>query len=1500
MAGLSIPMAFEPNAGEADARVQFVGRGKGMAVLLERDEIRVEVGGARTAHTRETEKVFGIRMRSTGSGALPTRRAAFAWRGEQRLRGVSNYFIGNDPEKWRTQVAHYAWAEAAEALPGVSVETYGNEEGVEYDLRVAPGAGAERLRLDISGGEKMRLASGGDLVFGDGGNAFRMRKPEIYEETPGAGSTREGVRKRVNGGYVIEADGSVGFRIGRHEAGATLVIDPSLSVAYATFLGGTGGSAAESVAVDPMGNVYVAGTTTSPATFPETGGKQIGPGPANGGTGTTPEFFIAEIHPAGGANSLVYLTFIGGSGIQTGGIIAVDALGDAFLTGTTTSGDYPVTDRSQLTAGPNDVVVSEIAAGGSTLAFSTLFGGSESESQFSTGGIALDALGDIYIAGDTNSTDLPVTTGSYQQTFGGSDSDGFLAIFNPTATPSLTYCTYLGTNASAEVGVGGIAVDTATPANAYIAGFTTNTVSGFPAKGGFQTMYGGGASDAFLMVISPAAQGPADLVYGTLLGGSGSDEALAVAVDYATPPNVYVTGTTQSKNFPVNGANAAYQTKLAADVADNPAASNAFLSVITEIPATGMAKLVYSTYLGGTQTDTGQGVAVASPTVVYVTGTTSSWNFPWKDNLQPFNGTADAFIAKMDPQVAGPASFIYATPLGGTAPPGATVNAAGNSIVIGGMGLVYLGGKTTAADFPTAVSTAGTVNGFQAFCASCAASPPAADAFVAGIAENAAQTEPSVYFNTPKVIFPASVVGTAANGPQLVAVFNGGEAPLSIASFTIIGANSQDFSLEVAPGACTAAGNPGAAPVCTFEVGFTPSVAGPEGAVVSFTDNAPGSPQALELVGVGEGLLASPGNLNFGKVPVGEAVPGTIKFTNTTLSGIQNINFSAVMGPNPAEFQPDPNLSNCVPTLAAGSSCQLAYVFKPDGGGLFQAAVEVTYEIEAAGTPAPMETVSLTGIGTAPVPVAGLAPATLAFGSLPVGTVSGTQTVTLTNQGSAQLNLSGIAITGTNAGDFAIVPAGTTCPTGSGTLGFGNPPPYCTVSVEFAPQSGDAAGVKSASLNFSDNASGSPQIVSLGGTATVPPPTLQVSPASLAFGAQSEGTASMPQTVTITNPAGGIAADISEISLSGANKGDFVLDDPCAPVLGAGSSCKVSVSFSPGISEPSGMRTATLNVPGGSPAQVPLSGTSTVAGISIAPSSSSINFGSATTGAGLAAGTQVTLTVTNNGSGGLTFSGVSIGGANAGDFVLGQDSCTAGSTAPTGTCTIEVTFAPACLNVPSARAATLTLVDNAPGSPQTIALGGTAAGEFCFDPPATSATTQTVAQGGTAVYSLEILSPSGSQGTISIACTVSPADVPCYAPATVTENPVACSQTTPATITLPGNFAVCAPTVAPSSMLLPKLLGRRGPLDPQLPLLALSALLLAVMTKRMAGGRGRRLARLAQAGALLLVLGAGVAACGGGGTSGNPGTPEQTYTVTVTATAADGTTQTVNLTLIVD
>ena len=204
-----------------------------------------------------------------------------------------------------------------------------------------------------------------------------------------------------------------------------------------------------------------------------------------------------------------------------------------------------------MTLGSNDISVSEIDPTGSVLLFSTLFGGSGAESQYGTGGIAVDSAGNIWIASDTTSTDLPATSGAYQTMLGGTTADAFLAIFNPSATPSLTYCTYLGTNANAAVGVGGIAVDAVD--NGYVAGFTSDAGNIFPAKNAFQSSYGGDPSDAFLMKVTPTGQGAADLVYATLLGGGSADQALAVAVDSGTPANAYVTGITQSKNFPTTG-----------------------------------------------------------------------------------------------------------------------------------------------------------------------------------------------------------------------------------------------------------------------------------------------------------------------------------------------------------------------------------------------------------------------------------------------------------------------------------------------------------------------------------------------------------------------------------------------------------------------------------------------------------------------------------------------------------------------------------------------------------------------------------------------------------------------------------------------------------------------------------------------------------------------------------------------------------------------------------
>jgi hypothetical protein len=1300
-----------------------------------------------------------------------------------------------------------------------------------------------------------------------------MRKPSIYQclgtyrdkadthTLQGPSTSREiseiGPPRPVEGSYFLNADGTIGFHVGPHDAAATLVLDPSLSVAYSSFLGGTGVDVANSIALDSAGKLYVGGTTTSPASFPESGSKQIGP--AGGAT----DFFIAKIDPsASGTSSLIYLTFLGGSGSQAGGLIAVDSSGDVALTGTTTSTDFPVTDGSTRTTGANDLAVSEIGPTGATLTYSTLFGGSGAESTQNPGGIALDASGNIYIASDTTSTDLSTTTGAYQTAYGGGISDGFLAVFHPLSTPHLVYCTYLGIQA--QVGIGGVAVDAGN--NAYVAGFTSNPGTSFPIVNGFQATYGGDPSDAFLVKFHSYGQGTSDLGYGTFLGGSGLDKALAIAIGTPMPATVYITGTTESANFPMNGTIAGPQTTL-------KGTANAFLAVVAENATTGMTSLIYSTYLGGSQSDTGLGVFAAETNEIYITGNTTSFDFPWQDNFQPFNGDTDAFVVKLDPTMAGAASLIYASPLAGTALPGDSALSSGNAIAADGSGHILLAGQTTSADFPRA-GAAG--NGFQLLCSSCQSSPPAPDAFVVSIQENEG-TAPSASFTAQKIDFGEQTIGAQNIPPLFAGVTNTGDAPLNVASLGIVGPNSSDFSLVLTQACMTAPILPGA--TCDFEVSFQPSVVGPEEAFMAFTDDAPGSPQVFQIEGIGGGPLGvpTPPSLSFGSVQVGSSSSATMSLVD---AGNQNLVISkfATSGPGISMFSIQG--LTCLPgtSVLPQASCTFQLSFAPTAPGSYSAEIDITDN--SGGVSGAVQVIPITGTGAPPAPLVSLLPAALSFGQQAIGTTGGTEAITLANVGGAPMTLTSISITGADASSFAIVAntGSNPCPLSGGTLAAGA---NCTVTVDFTPQSG---GMINATLSFADNAAGSPQTAAISGIGVSS--MIQLSATSLNFLPQSVGTGTS-QTLKVTST-GNSPVGFSSITISGSNAADFSQTNTCFPAISTPGSCTISVTFNPTAA---GNRSATLNLVDnavGSPQTVALTGVATVAGILLSPSS--INFSSQPIGAASAA---VAITVKSTGQGSLAINPISpssFTGPNAADF--SQTNNCSGSIAPGNTCALQVVFTPTCGNLPTARSAVLNLTDNAPGNTQTIALAGTATGNFCLTPQTGGTISATVAAGQTATYQLEVVSVRSFTGSVTITCTGAPMESQCaVAPGTASVIPNSPSQ-------FQVNVTTTAPSLTPTARTVPTNWFGARPTKGESNLLALILLLVSFL---MVLGRfvGFRAAWKTLA---VVILAASLAKCAANGTgpAQSSGTPAGTSTLVVSATStAPPTTKALNLTLII-
>lgn len=590
------------------------------------------------------------------------------------LPGKVNYFLGNDPTKWRTNIPTYAKVKYEGVYPGVDLVYFGNGRELEYDFVVTPGISPKVITLEIGGlveGDghpPLRIDAAGNLILRTAGGEVTQRAPAIYQDINGA-------RHPISGGYLLRdletthdlppTSHHIGFWMGEYDNTKLLIIDPVL--VYSTYLGASGDEQALGIAVDVSGNAYVTGFTSS-TNFPVVTPIQQ----ANAGA---QDVFVVKLDRTG--TDLIYATYFGGNNSDVGRGIAVGASGNVYITGETGSTDFPTTaGASQPVSGGGvyDAFVIKLNTAGSALLYSTFLGGSANDVGRV---ITVDASDSAYVTGRTSSTNFP-RAGLIQSTYGGDPWDAFVTKLNATGS-NLVYSTYLG--GSGDDGAYGIAVDTV--GNTYLAGYTNST--NFPTTPGAFQRGNAGLYDGFVAKVNSTGSA---LVYSTYLGGSGHDWSLGGFVDASG--SAYVTGATHSTDFPIASA---FQPT-------NGGSQDAF---VTKLNAAGAA-LLYSTYLGGSGDEQGFAIAVDACGNAHVTGHTSSTNFPMARSVQPTygGGPRDAFVTRLN---ATGSALGYSTYLGGSGYDSSGDYAAarfGGGIAVDTSGGAYVAGFTDSTNFPTA------------------------------------------------------------------------------------------------------------------------------------------------------------------------------------------------------------------------------------------------------------------------------------------------------------------------------------------------------------------------------------------------------------------------------------------------------------------------------------------------------------------------------------------------------------------------------------------------------------------------------------------------------------------------------------------------------------------------------------------------------------------------------------------------------------------------------
>jgi VCBS repeat-containing protein len=1290
-----LPLSFEENRGQFDARVKFLSRGAGYALF-------VSSGQATIVHKGMAHVTDGVDASSPlaalASSEVQTRSVTqLTWlganpnaqpRGDGRPAGESNYLIGKDARKWRRHVQHYDRVRLPGLYPGIDLVYHGIQQQVELDYVIAPHADPKAIQIGISGPSLVSVDPRGQLSISSGGEELLLLPPVAYQE-------KDGRRETVNAKYVLAESHRVGFEVDAYDRSRPLVIDPVLVFA-AEFGTSSNLTTATDVAVDPTGNIYVTGTTCD-TNYPTTSGV-FQPDGGNNLSNACNDAIVTKLNPT--ASELLYSTYIGGqTSVDFGSRLLVDGAGEVTVAGTTSSSDFPTTPGAYQTSlksgvcnySPNlagqscsDAFLLKLSADGSSLVYSTLFGGERVEIAM---GLAQDSAGDSFISGSTNSTLLPVNSSSYSSTYGGGTAcqggqvpcfDGFIAKFNPIGSQLLA-STYLGGND--DDFAAGVALDTSD--NVYVTG-SADSVNFPTTAGAYQTTHAGTTDnrDAFLSKFDTTLH---TLQYSTFFGGTADDLSFYLRVDSSGA--AYITGSTLSPDLTTTSG--AYQRiyngpaasttncggTLDSSIVDQPTCGDIFVAKI-DPSKTGAAQLVFSTYLGGSSNNFAYNLALDSQKNVWLIGDTNSTDFPLTPDAY-FSNPSSLFLSEIKNDGT---QLLFSTFLTKLASSGSL----GLGIAIDPSDNVYVAGQGTVSPTPGAYVTG-------------------SDIFLMKFSPATARPGVQLSATTLTYGLPGTVAPlNSATAPQSVTLTNNGTATLHFAiSLTVGGGNPLVFSESDNCGTSLAA-----AASCTINATYEPSSTGSsstgfDGAVVNIMDDAPGAPHTITLngrTGLGESASFVPASLTFNGQQPGIASAAQTSFLNASTSAANSLSAfvlgpAVVSGANASDFSVD--TSSC----GVGSAgCFLTVTFTPIGSTPATRTATVTVPSSAANSP---QTLSLIGnVSTGPFGVFTPPFVNPTVVAMPINT-----SIVLKNTGGTTLTVTGVTPSGANPGDFVL--SNTSGCTGYPTFSVA-PQGVCLLNLKFTPA---AVGTRTATFTFAGNQSPAPVLTLSGyGQASGGPELSLLTVPSLV-----NNQILYPDTVVGHSATFNIAI-ISLLNLgsgpsSGAHitsavlAGDFALattqTNPCpapATALAGGGSCSYTVIFAPTAP---GLRTGTLTISTDAPGQQPFTVNFVGTGVqipSVAVTPPSITFGPQAVGTTSA---PQSVTIANTGNGTLNFSNVAFSGA---PFIKTTAS-TCGATLLAGSnCVYVFTFAP---SAPGGGGGTLTAATNAAGGMLAIGVNGT-------------------------------------------------------------------------------------------------------------------------------------------------------------------------------------------------